>query len=139
MKCFKSESGFTMVELIIVVAIMGIIGAVLVPEFSRLSEKARIATDISSVKAIQRQVDRYKVEFGNYPGNTAEDIMIALVDKDYIDSMYKTATNQLKVETPGAKMIFDASNNRVKLKVTVAQYNLYAGQDEPLEWLTTTE
>ena len=139
MKCFKSESGFTMVELIIVVAIMGIIGAILVPQFSGTTDKARITTDISSVKAVQRQLDRYKAEFGNYPGNTAEDIMIALVDKDYIDSMYKTATNQLKVETPGAKMIFDISSNRVKLKVTIAQYNLYAGQAEPLEWLTTTE
>ena len=135
MKRLKSESGFTMVELIIVVAIMGIIGAVLVPQFSRTTQKARITTDITSVKAIQRQIDRYYAEFGNYPGTTAETIMKALVDKNYIDSIYKTVDDKLKVETPGAEMVFDTASQRVKLKVSQAEYNLYLGQDEPLEWL----
>ena len=135
MKHLKSESGFTMVELIIVVAIMGIIGGILVPQFSRATQKARITTDISSVKAIQRQIDRYKAEFGNYPGTTADDIMEELVDKSYIDSIYKTVDNKLKVETPGAEMVFDTASQRVKLKVSQAEYNLYLGQDEPLEWL----
>ncbi len=135
MKRLKSESGFTMVELIIVVTIMGIIGAILVPQFSTVTQKARITTDISSVKGIQRHIDRYKAEFGNYPGTTAEAIMEELVDKSYIDSIYITVDNKLKVETPGAEMVFDTASQRVKLKVSQAEYNLYLGQAEPLEWL----
>lgn len=133
---FRNESGFTMVELIIVVAIMGIIGAILVPQFSRTTEKAKITTDISSVKAIQRQIDRYHAEFAEWPGNTPQTIMSRLVAKEYINAMYVSGSGDLKVGTPGAQMIFDTTQNRVKLKVSVEQYNLFLGQAEPLFWLT---
>lgn len=135
MEKLKAQSGFTMVELIIVVAIMGIIGAILVPQFSKTTEKARITTDISSVKAIQRQIDRYHAEFNKWPGNTPQTIMNELVLHDYIDASYVSGGN-LEVGTPGAQMIFDVTQNQVKLKVSVNQYNLFLGQTEQLAWLT---
>ncbi len=135
MEKLKAQSGFTMVELIIVVAIMGIIGAILVPQFSKTTEKARITTDISSVKAIQRQIDRYHAEFAKWPGNTPQTIMSELVLQNYIDASYVSGGN-LEVGTPGAQMIFDVTQNQVKLKVSVNQYNLFLGQTEQLAWLT---
>ncbi|WP_069998224.1 type II secretion system protein [Cellulosilyticum sp. I15G10I2] len=94
----RNEKGFTMIELIIVVAIMGIIGAVLVPTFNNMSTKARLTSDITSVKTLQRQFDVYKAELGDYPTGfvpttnpeTAEvtvtaTMLKALVDKGYID------------------------------------------------------
>ena len=135
MEKLKAQSGFTMVELIIVVAIMGIIGAILVPQFSKTTEKARITTDINSVKAIQRQIDRYHAEFAKWPGNTPQTIMSELVLQNYIDASYVSG-GYLEVGTSGAQMIFDVTQNRVKLKVSVNQYNLFLGQTEQLEWLT---
>ncbi len=135
MEKLKAQSGFTMVELIIVVAIMGIIGAILVPQFSKTTEKARITTDINSVKAIQRQIDRYHAEFAKWPGNTPQTIMSELVLQNYIDASYVSGGN-LEVGTSGAQMIFDVTQNRVKLKVSVNQYNLFLGQTEQLAWLT---
>lgn len=132
----KNELGFTMVELIIVIAIMGIIGALLVPQYSRTTEKAKMTTDISSVKAIQRQMDRYYAEFAKWPGSTPQTIMSELVAKEYIDSIYVSDSGNLEVGTPGAQMIFDLAQHRVKLKVSVDQYNLFLGQSEPLYWLT---
>ena len=135
MEKLKAQSGFTMVELIIVVAIMGIIGAILVPQFSKTTEKAKITTDINSVKAIQRQIDRYHAEFAKWPGNTPQTIMSELVLHNYIDASYVSGGN-LEVGTSGAQMIFDVTQNRVKLKVSVNQYNLFLGQTEQLAWLT---
>lgn len=135
MEKLKAQSGFTMVELIIVVAIMGIIGAILVPQFTKTTEKARITTDISSVKAIQRQIDRYHAEFAKWPGNTPQTIMSELVLHNYIDASYVSGGN-LEVGTSGAQMIFDVTQNQVKLKVSVNQYHLFLGQTEQLAWLT---
>lgn len=58
----RNEKGFTMVELVIVVAIMGIIGAVLVPSFNNMAAKAKLSTDISTTKTVKRLIDIYNAE-----------------------------------------------------------------------------
>lgn len=58
----RNEQGFTMIELIVVVAIMGIIGALLVPAFGKMSAKAKLTTDITTVKTLQRQIDVFQNE-----------------------------------------------------------------------------
>ena len=58
----KNEKGFTMIELIVVVAIMGIIGALLVPAFGKMAAKAKLTTDVTTIKTLQRQIDVFKAE-----------------------------------------------------------------------------
>lgn len=105
----NNQSGFTMIELIIVVTIMGIIGAVLVPTFSNMSTKARLTSDITAVKTLQKQFEIYKAETGAYPegfptGGTAEPVpgttIIKLVP-DYIDGKDLTSTNTLRLQSDG--------------------------------------
>lgn len=60
----KSEKGFTMIELILVIAILGIISAMLVPSFIEMSKKAKLTTDVSTAKTLQRTIDVYNVQPG---------------------------------------------------------------------------
>lgn len=56
MKKFNNKKGFTIVELVIVVAVIGVLTAVLVPTFVNLVNKANNASDESLVKNLNTQL-----------------------------------------------------------------------------------
>lgn len=55
-KKLKNKKGFTLIELIIVIAILGIIATIAVPKFAGMQDKAKRGADITSAKAIADQV-----------------------------------------------------------------------------------
>ena len=136
MKASKSEKGFSMVELIIVIAIMGIIGAVLVPYYFNASDKARVTTDVSSMIAVQNQMEVYLAEFGKEPGSSAEDIIEELVDVGYLKKESVGSNWKLNLQTPDSEVFFDSAVNEFRLKVKERYYNLCKDNDNVVRWLT---
>ena len=59
---------FSLIELIIVIAILGILAAVVVPNIRDIQGKSRITAIVSDVKNLQTSVDMYHLEnFSEYP------------------------------------------------------------------------
>jgi len=56
-KLKKSNAGFTLVELIVVIAILGVLAAVLVPQYIQYVEKARVATDKNTCATIEQAIN----------------------------------------------------------------------------------
>lgn len=64
----RKRNGFTLVELLIVVVILGILAAVVVPQFSDASTDARVSSLTTNLATIRGQLELYRLQHrGNYP------------------------------------------------------------------------
>ena len=52
MKSTYKNNGFSLVELIVVIAIMAVLVGVLAPQFIKLVEKSRMATDVQNIETL---------------------------------------------------------------------------------------
>ena len=62
----KSNKGFTLIELMIVVAIIGILAAIAIPNFLRFQLKAKSSEGKVNIAAIRTAEESYLAEFGVY-------------------------------------------------------------------------
>ncbi|MBW2713505.1 MAG: prepilin-type N-terminal cleavage/methylation domain-containing protein [Deltaproteobacteria bacterium] len=65
----KRESGFTLIELMIVVAIIGILSAIAIPNFVKFQLRSKTSEAKVNLKAIVVAEDAYYAEFGTYVPN----------------------------------------------------------------------
>ena len=71
MQPFKSrkQSGFTLIEIMIVVVIMGILAALIVPKIMDKPDEARATAAKTDIAAIMTALKLYKIDNGNYPSS----------------------------------------------------------------------
>src|SRR5881398_3612853 len=58
----QNRKGFTLVEILIVVIILGILAAIVIPQFTNASEDARKANMRSQLQTLRSQVELYKLQ-----------------------------------------------------------------------------
>jgi prepilin-type N-terminal cleavage/methylation domain-containing protein len=68
----KNESGFSLVEVIVVVTIVVIVAAISYPVFSRAKEKSIEAKSISNMRQLHLAIEMYRSEYGGIPYGTLE-------------------------------------------------------------------
>jgi general secretion pathway protein G len=76
------QRGFTLIELMIVIVIMGILATLLIPRIMDRPEEARRVKAKMDIKNIESALKLYKLDCGNYP--TTEQGLDALVKKPSI-------------------------------------------------------
>jgi general secretion pathway protein G len=74
----KNEGGFTLIELMVVVVIIGILAGLIVPRIMGSDDKAREAKTKMQIESLETALKLYKLDNGAYP--TTEQGLKALVE-----------------------------------------------------------
>lgn len=68
----KNTRGFTLIELIMVCAIIGVLASLAFSGFSNIKNRARIPVAQSDIRNIEKDIFAYASEKGSYPASLAE-------------------------------------------------------------------
>ena len=118
----RMAEGFTLVEILIVVVILGILAAIVIPQFTSASESAKESSLVTQLQSIRSQLELYQVQHnGNYPTlaqlqtpdwnnliNTT-DVNGATAGTDFGPYLQKAPSNAFTVGTNGTAVVANGS------------------------------
>ena len=73
------KGGFTLIEIMVVVIVIGILAATIIPKFMGTTHDAKVATAKANIAELDSALERYNVQMDTYPSD--EEGLKALVEK----------------------------------------------------------
>ncbi|NAZ91385.1 pilin [Vibrio toranzoniae] len=68
-----NQKGFTLIELMIVVAVIGVLSAIAIPQYQKYVAKAEVASALATMTGIKTNVEAYSAENGAFPDSDLTD------------------------------------------------------------------
>ncbi len=63
----STQRGFTLIEIMVVVVIIGVLGAIVVPQFMSRPDQAKVTAARTDIQAISTSLEMYLLDTFNYP------------------------------------------------------------------------
>jgi len=114
----RAKSGFTLVEILIVVVILGVLAAIVIPQFTEASTEAKTSSLCTDLQTMRSQIELYKIQHNDeLPGAGTASLIVALtgqtnvlgaVGTDYGPYLQKIPSNQFAPDAV-ANLILEAA------------------------------
>jgi general secretion pathway protein G len=75
----RTQSGFTLIEILVVITILAILAGLLVPRVMDRPDQARVVAAKNDIRAIQSAINLYRLDSGVYP--STDQGLLALVQR----------------------------------------------------------
>ncbi len=66
-RCIRNEAGFTLIELMVVIIILGLLAAIVMPRIVGETDKARYGAAQAQMRILEDSLKRYKLDNGLFP------------------------------------------------------------------------
>ena len=85
-----ARKGFTLIEILIVVVILGILAAIVIPQFTDASDQANVASMKSQLQTLRSQIELFRVQdpvgFAAWDAAFLVDQWTPFIDNDYLQA-----------------------------------------------------
>lgn len=106
----KSKDGFTLIEVMIVLMILGFLASLAFPQFAKVIANSQKRADQVNIQIIESAIEVYQIEEGNYPKATNFDALITELNK----AGYIRQTEIKPADSKKNKFIYDSSDQTIK-------------------------
>ncbi|AFA49391.1 prepilin-type N-terminal cleavage/methylation domain-containing protein [Acetobacterium woodii] len=113
-KCFDKPGnvkGFTLMEVIVVIAILGALAALAIPRFTGVLENSQEQTDLANIRIVESAIELYQAEIGDLPAtvDSYNELITELNHVGYIKN------SELLPVSNGKRFSYDAATKTVSL------------------------
>jgi prepilin-type N-terminal cleavage/methylation domain-containing protein len=132
----RNKSGFTLIEVIIVIAVLGILAMIAIPRYAGFTLEAKNKVDISNARIMTGIAAAYSAENGSYPAWAASfDEMVV----DGTTPAKEYFSGNVKIQNPANSFEYDSSTGIVTVSGTgVVIPPIVPAADATLSVLTTS-
>lgn len=135
-----NQKGFTLIELMIVIAIVGILAAVALPAYQDYTIRAKIAEPMATLSEAKTSMSEYFVAMGKLPANATAAGIRTSIGTDITSSLAVASSGNLTVTLTSDASLGDAGGEDIVLSLTSStngqlQYKCTAGSGMAVKFL----
>ena len=139
----RAKSGFTLVEILIVVVILGILAAIVIPQFTNASTQAKESQLVSDLQTMRSQIELYKINHNDeLPGTQQSgsvDFATAMLSYTDVDGVVQLAAGAGIYGPYLQKLPSNPWISSATLAITVTAGTGSAGGDDSSGWYFNTD
>lgn len=129
----RLKNGFTLIELMITVAIVGVLGSVAIPSYQDYVARSQVAEGLSLLSGSKIEVGEYFANNGNLPSalqtrNLGKFIDELYIEDDLIKATFSSKSNN-KISGKYVALTIDDSSNNLKFNCVSDLENQYLPKD----------
>ena len=127
----KVQQGFTLIELMIVVAIIGILAAIAIPAYQDYTIRAKVTEGINLASSAKSSVSEYRISVGNFPSTNP---LAGIATEASISSKY---VRGVLVQANGVIRVTFATTLDTKTNGATLYYTPSIGSKAAVDWVCT--